>query len=344
VTVAGAESHARRLQSTVFDFEYGVLVEFDELDRRLMHALQVDGRAGFTAIAAVLGVSDQTVARRYRRMVGAGALRVVAQVNPWRTGQVRWYFRLQCRPGGALAVAEALAKRPDTSFVQLVSGGTEVNCVVQVRSPGDRDVLLLDKLPRTPEVLSVSAHCLLHMYYGGAAQPPAVSAALSAEQVAALSAPPPAPTVDRVELTEQDLRLMNELARDGRVGYADLAKTAGVSESAIRRRVDYLRTEGALFFDVDVAPHAIGFEMQARLWLSVVPTELDAVGRAMAGHPEVAFVASTTGRTNLVAAVVCREVSGLHEYVTGPLADLAGITTMETAPVIRAIKGAAAML
>ncbi|NUT50742.1 MAG: AsnC family transcriptional regulator [Saccharothrix sp.] len=339
----GARSPTSRPVTADSDTGYRWVVEFDELDRRVVHALQVDGRAGFTAIAAVLGVSDQTVARRYRRMLGAGVLRVAAQVDPWRTGQVRWYFRLWCRPGAAPAVAEALAKRPDTSFIQLVSAGTEVNCVVQVRSPDDRDALLLDKLPRTPQVLSVSAHCLLHMYYGGAAQPPTLTGTLTAEQVAALSPPPPRPTAGRVELTGPDLPLLDELARDGRAGYADLAKAVGWSESAVRRRVEHLRAEGALFFDVDVAPRAIGFDAQARLWLSVAPAELDAVGRAMAGHPEVAFVASTTGRTNLVAAVVCREVSDLHEYVTGRLAGLAGITGMETAPVIRVVKGAAAV-
>src|SRR3954447_5816865 len=41
--------------------------DYDELDRRLVHALQIDGRAPFSAIADVLGVSDRTVARRYAR-------------------------------------------------------------------------------------------------------------------------------------------------------------------------------------------------------------------------------------------------------------------------------------
>jgi hypothetical protein len=39
----------------------------DTLDEQLIHALQVDGRASFNQIAAVLGASDRTVARRYHR-------------------------------------------------------------------------------------------------------------------------------------------------------------------------------------------------------------------------------------------------------------------------------------
>ncbi|MFD7134491.1 AsnC family transcriptional regulator [Streptomyces sp. NPDC059894] len=39
----------------------------DDSDRGLIHALRIDGRAPFSAIADVLGVSAQTVSRRYRR-------------------------------------------------------------------------------------------------------------------------------------------------------------------------------------------------------------------------------------------------------------------------------------
>jgi DNA-binding Lrp family transcriptional regulator len=49
----------------------------DRLDRQLLHALQIDGRAPFRRLASVLGASEQTVARRYRRLWdirGRGAL------------------------------------------------------------------------------------------------------------------------------------------------------------------------------------------------------------------------------------------------------------------------------
>ncbi|MER6922656.1 AsnC family protein, partial [Streptomyces spiralis] len=51
---------------------------FDTLDLRILSALEVDGRASFSRIGAVLGVSDQTVARRFRRLCAEGGLRVVA--------------------------------------------------------------------------------------------------------------------------------------------------------------------------------------------------------------------------------------------------------------------------
>jgi len=37
----------------------------DDVDRGLVHALQIDGRAPLRAIATVIGVSENTIARRY---------------------------------------------------------------------------------------------------------------------------------------------------------------------------------------------------------------------------------------------------------------------------------------
>jgi DNA-binding Lrp family transcriptional regulator len=315
----------------------------DELDRKLIHALQVDGRAPLSRVAAVLGVSDQTITRRYRRLRSAGALRVIAQADPRAVGQVRWYVRIRCAPDAAMTVAQALAKRSDTSFVHLVSGGTEINCVIQARTSRDRDALLLEKLPRTPRVITVDAHCLLHLYYGGAGQHPGFFDTLDPDQIDALS-PQTATVSERVDLDERDHILLQELAKDGRAGYATLAAATGWSDSTVKRRLEQLRRCGALFLDVDCDIRLLGHLAEARLWMSVPPAQQDTVGRALATHPEIAFAAATTGPSNLVAAVVCSDVYRLHDYVVGRLGTLPAIQHLETAPIIRTLKGAATIV
>lgn len=74
------------------------MVEFDDLDRGLLHALQVDGRAPFRRIADVLGVSDQTVARRYARLRSVQALRVIGFSDPVLVGDDQWMVRARCAP------------------------------------------------------------------------------------------------------------------------------------------------------------------------------------------------------------------------------------------------------
>lgn len=82
-------------------------------------------------IGEALGVSESTVARRYRRLRGAGLLRVVGTFSGALLGYQAWTIRLRCTPDSAAAIARALAARPDTSYVHLRSGGTEISCSVQ---------------------------------------------------------------------------------------------------------------------------------------------------------------------------------------------------------------------
>src|ERR1041384_1624286 len=58
------------------------MTTLDDLDRALIHALQVDGRAPFPPVATVLGPSTQPVIRRYRRLRGEAGLRVIGLPDP----------------------------------------------------------------------------------------------------------------------------------------------------------------------------------------------------------------------------------------------------------------------
>ncbi|MFJ9420388.1 MULTISPECIES: Lrp/AsnC family transcriptional regulator [unclassified Streptomyces] len=315
-------------------------VSLDATDRGLVHALQIDGRVSFRAVAEVLDVSENTVARRYRRLRSSGLLRVVGVVNGVRLGYSSWTLRVRCTPDAAGSIAAALAARPDTSYVYLLSGGTEVSCNVQTPTAAERDALLLDKLPRTSRVTAVSAHLLLR----ATALPTAWagSARLTEKQVRWLRPDPVPSTAEEVALDEQDRAMLDILARDGRAGYSELGTTTGSADSTAKRRLDTLRRAGVLTFIVDIAPATLGFPTEARLWMTVQPSRLADVARAMADHPEVSFAAMTTGPSNLVAAVNCRDAEDLCRYLTERVATLEAVHSIETAPVIRTLKRAGA--
>ena len=146
---------------------------------------------------------------------------------------------------------------------------------------------------------------------------------------------PPGPLAP---LTPQDDPLLTELARDGRASNAALAAAIHWHESTVRRRIDELRRTGLLYFEVDIDNRVLGMNVHAMLWLSVEPAKLAAAGRVIAAHPEIPFAAATTGPTNLVASAVFRDTRHLYEYLTGELASLPGVSSVQTAPIIRTLK------
>lgn len=313
----------------------------DELDRQLAHALQVDGRASFSDVAAVLGTSDRTIARRYRRLRSAGALRVVGLPHSAALGHVDWMVRMRCTPDAAVPVAAALARRADTSWVRVLSGGTEINCITRTRAQTDEGELLLQKLPRTTRVTAVTAHCVLRAVAGTSGWP-VRTAALSPDQVAALL--PATEAGAPVTLTTADNQLLAALARDGRTAIPALATATGWSETTVRRRVEQLRRAEVLYFDVEIEPALFGHTAEAALWLTVEPAALTAVGEALATHPQVAYAAAITGPATIAASVVCRDLDELYDYIATGIGSLPGVSRAETAPVVRRVKEAGALL
>jgi DNA-binding Lrp family transcriptional regulator len=332
------------------DKSYAALVKspaFDALDRRILHALQLDGRLPFSRMAEVLGVSDQTIARRYTRLRTAGHLRVLASFDPSLMGEVLWLVRAQCKPDSAEKLGRTLALRDDTAWVSVSSGGTEISCSTWAPATSTAEPsLLLARLPQTPSVVHMSAHCVMHRFFGGALGLTLKSGALTPDEVDALYPEPVQGHAnvpgeqDPVVLDDGDRRMLAVLGVDGRADFAELAAATGWSQSTVRRRLAYLRASGAVFTDVEFDYEVYGLATRVLLWASVPPAQLESAGNALAEHPEVAYACATTGATNLHAVLLCRDIHSLYTYLTTRVANL-GVRHVETSPIMRALKGPA---
>lgn len=311
----------------------------DLVDRMILHALYVDGRAPFSRVAEVIGTSEQTVARRYRRLRDAGVARVVAQLAGDWLERSDWLLRLRVLSDGA-RVAAALAARPDTAWVELASLGTEVFCVIRAQSDPDAAHLALDQLPTREEIVGVETYRALHLFIDGSKPPTSLGDALSPEQVHQLHPNRPQGSNGRspIELRDGDWPLVQALVEDGRATYRELAERTNWHESTVRGRIEELVRDGILYFDLDLDIDTLGLTTRAVLWLSVEPAKLAAVGEALAQHPEVPIVVATTGATNLLASVVCENDRALYQYLTGSVAKLRGVSNIETVPVIQSVK------
>jgi DNA-binding Lrp family transcriptional regulator len=332
-------------------------IVLDRLDHQLLHALQLDGRLPFARFAQLTDVSEQTVARRYRRLRAAGVVRVLGLIDPVPLGESGWIVRIQSRPDSTVALADALARRPDVGWVSLVSGGTEILCVARSRTSRQRDELLLRRLPKTAEVTSFGAQAMMFRFEAPASWVPGFDG-LAPDQVESVIAQaigggvrsgdtrfhlkPVSP--DPPVLTDEDDRMLLELAADGRAPIVRLAEVTGWTPARVQRRLEELVGSGVLYFDADLAMEALGFRAMAFLWMTVSSAELHATGTALAAHDEVVFVAATTGVSNLVASVVCRDMAHLYRYVTESLGAQTAVRQLEVSPFLRRIKQGGSMM
>jgi DNA-binding Lrp family transcriptional regulator len=321
----------------------------DRLDRRLIHALMRDGRLPFRRLAEVLGCSEQTIARRYRRLREAGVVRVIVIRNPRRSRE-NVFLRIRTKPGAAGAIGDALARRDDVSWVTLAAGGTEVTCTVRSDDPRDRDALILERLPKVGQVTDVSSATILNIFGGSPrAEWHALDDPLSAAEVEALGARRPRPAgldagADELLLTAEDDALMRHLAVDGRMTFAALAAAVGRREAVVAHRVQTLLDRGTLFVSTEIAAVPLGFRTTAGLWLAVAPSDLERVGAELAEDPEVEFAGAVSGPANLVVSVTCRDNPDLYRYLTRRLAAIGTIRQSEVVVSARRLKQAGTVM
>lgn len=316
-------------------------VGIDALDRKVLQALQLDGRASFRRIGEALDISENTVARRYRNLRALG-LRTVARPVPTRLGRTEWILRIQVTPDAATQLAEALAQRPETAYVSIGGAGTEIHCGIIAPATEENDAPLLPSLHRMNRVTVINAHCLLHVYDG---DPPVWATKhnpLTPEQRTALLTPPAQsfaePDADPADLDEADHLLISALSEDARATYPHLAAATGLTNSTVKRRVDRLVAEGVVLICTEFPPRRLGYRLMSYLWLRVDPARLEEVGAALASHTPISFAAAVTGPHNMVATALTRNTNDLYRYLADHVGALPGVQYVETAPALRQVK------
>lgn len=309
----------------------------DELDKALVHALQIDGRAPFSRVAAVLGVADQTIARRYARLRRAGLLQVVGITDVDLLAAPQWIVRLRATPAAALQLGAALARREDTSWINLCGAGSDV---VLAASGDSAEALLAETLSRTKNIVDIRAERVLHTFYGAHMGPYLKRGPLTREQVGHLAAGAPELRPRARRLDNIDRELMRVLRHDGRASVEELSTTVGQSSSTVRRHLQALLTAGVVRIDVDVDARLLDAPLRALLWIRVDVERLRDAGLALAGHTETTFVAAVTGPAGLFVSLVVGDPAELFEYVSARLPEVAGAAVADSAVVLRHLKSA----
>ncbi|MBI4339470.1 MAG: Lrp/AsnC family transcriptional regulator [Chloroflexi bacterium] len=99
----------------------------DDLDKKIIELLQVDGRASNARIARDVGVSEGTVRRRLRRLVQDEIIRVVAVPDPEKMGyNTVAIVGIQADPDKIDDVAKLLAQMEETQYVSLTTGTFDI--------------------------------------------------------------------------------------------------------------------------------------------------------------------------------------------------------------------------
>ena len=133
---------------------------------------------------------------------------------------------------------------------------------------------------------------------------------------------------DPAPLDEINKRIIELLQRDGRTSYAALAKVVGLSEAAVRQRVQRLLDGGLMQIVAVTDPLTLGFARQAMVGLKV-NGDLRAIADEIAAIPEVDYVVICAGSYDLLVELVCTDDDHLLALLNDTIRTIAGVTATE---------------
>jgi len=123
--------------------------------------------------------------------------------------------------------------------------------------------------------------------------------------------------------------IIEQLQQDGRRPYAAIGKAVGLSEAAVRQRVQRLVDSGAMQIVAVTDPLELGFARQAMIGIRV-EGELDGVADALSAMSEIDYVVITAGSFDLLAEVVCESDEELLDILSHRIRTLPGVRSTET--------------
>jgi Lrp/AsnC family transcriptional regulator for asnA, asnC and gidA len=130
-------------------------------------------------------------------------------------------------------------------------------------------------------------------------------------------------------LDDVSMQIIRELQRDGRRPYTSIAKTVGLSEAAVRQRVQRLLDAGVMQIVAVTDPLRVGLHRQAMVGIKVDGDVRD-VAAKLSSNAEIDYVVICSGSYDVLVELTARDDEHLLEVVNTQIRSIPGIRSTET--------------
>lgn len=311
----------------------------------LIAALASAPASSVADMARELAVSEPTIRRHLARLTESGAVARKTIVAPGRLGiKIQMVFLIQVESKHLMAVAEAFTRMPVVHFVSIAASNFDLVVGAYFRSEihlldflvndlGQQDGIQYAAKIRTLRVLK-AAFGAVPSANKQAAQPK--MPALGHRSLTTIR--PEDTSVDDFASDSIDDAIVGMIAYGEEPSTRELARTLGLSESAITRRLAKLMAEGAIAEHTILHPEQLGFPLAVHFLFRVDARRLDETIRQLVALPELTYVTLIAGESDLAATGHFRSDQHLVAFLTQALGQISGIERRRVSPFLKTLK------
>lgn len=279
-------------------------LEVHATDLEIVDALQIAPRASWASVARAIGVSEVTVARRWKSLESRKLAWTCVALHPAVSQGA--FIEIRCEGKQLDLIAASLAKHPDVITVGYTTGDYNLYCITIATT---LEGVLRCVHGGLPELLDASQTriSLFRQMTGGVDWRQGI---LSASDEKHLQSGNRSAAQDSDStLSKNDRELILLLGQDGRSSPTELARALNKSPAVVARRLEQLQASCQIVFRCDVARPDFDLPLSMLLMMKAPPLNTEHTALLLGQWRETRFCASVVGTANIILIV------GLHDLV-----------------------------
>ncbi|MFE5008751.1 Lrp/AsnC family transcriptional regulator [Streptomyces sp. NPDC056696] len=311
------------------------MARLDNLDRRVVHALQVNPRASWAQVGAVLGIDPVTAARRWGRLRDEGIAWMTAYATSVGDQGPMALVEIESA-GQSLEIATRLVDDPECATIDITSGGRDLLLTVASRDRAALTGYLLQRIGTLDRIRAIRTHLVTRVITEGAGW--RLNSLTDAEQSRLRESTDASARAHPRALTEDEHAVLAGLVTDGRAPTAKLAERTGLSPRRVRDLVrDLLRSE-RLTLRTELQAEASGWPIYAWFFLRVPASAANTISPRLGSLTEVRTVLQIAGPCNVIMAVWLKELTDVSKLEAAIESQLRDVEIVDRSVVLQAAK------
>ena len=294
-------------------------MKINNTDLKLIAELQRDGSIHYSDLAANLGITPKTAAKRVGRLIKSNIITIRAQPNPYKLGLCSSaVIAIKVDRSQIEHICGHLCELFCVSLVQTVFGRFDIMIIVFFPNLESLHQFIYDDLYAIDGVKKVEYHIVREVFKR-------YDRFFQKEPFAG----------DQLKLKEIDWTLIRNLARDGRTSTSDLAEKLGLHVTTLYKRINALQKNKIIKISGVPNPSRLTSSASAYIVLEAEPSELGNICNSLYANPEVHFIMTLHYRSGAIFCVHTKNNETLYEFITHNISPLKGLIDTET--IIRAM-------
>jgi DNA-binding Lrp family transcriptional regulator len=286
----------------------------DNINRRIIAALKSDGRYTYAGLARELGVNVATVAKRVDKMLQEGTITIRAVLNPFKVGyNAHALITLDIDLPKVDAISARLVGNPNLSLVVTTFGRFDMLLLADFPTLAMLQDFITGDLPGIEGILKIDAFPVIEnkKLYNP-----------MFKHDSGANAPAFIDDVDRL--------LIEELEKNGRENFAELADKMKISLATVSRRVARLQDEEIIKISAIRNPSRMGYLANAYMVVHADLNKVNAICDELAAYPEVHLIMTLMSGFEILAGLRLPNPEMLYRFTVDKVAGIDGVSNLET--------------